>query len=59
MFLHKIAEEDTGVVSRIKQYIIIVIVAFIMAFNFSNIINVGGILPGGVSGMSLLIQKIW
>lgn len=58
MILDKIAEEDMGVKGKIKQYIIMVIVAFIMAFNISNITKVGGILPGGVSGMSLLIQKI-
>ena len=56
--LHNLVEEKPTVKGMIKQYLIIVIVAFIMAFNISNIARVGGILPGGVAGISMLVQKI-
>ena len=56
--LYNLVEEKPSVKGMIKHYIIIFLVAFIMAFNISNIARVGGILPGGVSGISLLVQKI-
>ena len=58
MTLNKIIEDEKTLTGKIKQYIIIIIAAFIMAFNISNITRVGGILPGGVTGISLLIQEI-
>ena len=51
-------EGEEGMANHIKRYAIIVLAAFIMAFNVSNVARVGGILPGGVTGVTLLVQKV-
>ena len=58
MIFNQIFEEDDSISSRIKNYAILVLASFIMAFNVSNVARVGGLLPGGASGIALLVQKI-
>lgn len=58
MSIDQIFEGENGVRNYIKRYVIIFVAALIMAFNVSNVARVGGILPGGVTGITLLIQKI-
>ncbi len=43
---------------EIKNVIMIVLAAVIMSFNISNFARIGGLLPGGFTGISLLLQKI-
>lgn len=58
MSIDQIFEGENSVRNYIKRYVIIFVAALIMAFNVSNVARVGGILPGGVTGITLLIQKI-
>ena len=58
MSIEKIFEGEEGIANHIKRYAIIILAAFIMAFNVSNVARVGGILPGGVTGVTLLVQKV-
>lgn len=58
MIFNQFFEEEDTIASRIKNYVILIVASFIMAFNVSNVARVGGLLPGGVSGIGLLVQKI-
>ena len=58
MSIEQFFEGEEGIANHIKRYAIIVLAAFIMAFNVSNVARVGGILPGGVTGVTLLVQKV-
>lgn len=43
---------------ELRNIAFIVAAAILMAFNISNFARVGGLLPGGFTGVALLIQKI-
>ncbi len=58
MIFNQFFEEEDTIAGRIKNYAILIVASFIMAFNVSNVARVGGLLPGGVSGIGLLVQKI-
>ena len=48
--------------SIIKQFIILITViisAFLMALNTKTFVNTGGLYPGGVTGLTILIQRIF
>ncbi len=45
-----------------KQFIILITViisAFLMALNTKTFVNTGGLYPGGVTGLTILIQRIF
>ena len=41
-----------------KRILLIVIGAVLMAFNLKTFVHAGGLLPGGFTGLSLLIQEV-
>lgn len=46
------------ILDEIKGYIAILCASFVMAFNISNVAKVGGIINGGASGLTLLLQRV-
>lgn len=58
MIFNQFFEEEDTIISRIKNYVVLLVASLIMAFNVSNVARVGGLLPGGASGIALLVQKI-
>jgi uncharacterized membrane-anchored protein YitT (DUF2179 family) len=43
--------------SSLKRFACVFISAFIMAFNINTLIHAGGLIPGGFTGLTLLIQE--
>jgi len=48
----------TSVWREIKRLILLVAGALLMAFNINTFIHAGGLIPGGFTGLTLLIQEI-
>lgn len=41
-----------------RSYLAMLFASFVMAFNISNVARVGGIINGGASGLTLLLQRV-
>ena len=41
-----------------KRTVFIIVAAFLMAMNIKSFVRAGDLLPGGFSGLTLLIQQI-
>ncbi|MCI8609450.1 MAG: YitT family protein [Firmicutes bacterium] len=50
-------EGNSKVVSGIKTLFLLTLAACIMAFNLKSFVNTGGLFPGGLSGLTLLILR--
>lgn len=46
------------IVSDLKRLVVVSIASFIMAMNFNSFVDTGGLFPGGVSGLTFLIQRV-
>ncbi len=52
------AGKTEEIVTRIKRILLCVIAGLIMAFNIKSFVRSGDLLPGGFSGLTILIQSI-
>lgn len=53
------AKEKRKVIRKdISRIILVVVASFIMALNIKSFVDAGGLLPGGFTGLSILIQQI-
>ena len=43
---------------EIKRVVVIILAAFLMAVNIKTFVRTGGLYPGGVTGLTILIQRI-
>ena len=50
--------KKTKVLNDVKRTVLIVVAAFLMAMNIKSFVRAGDLLPGGFSGLTLLIQQI-
>ena len=50
--------DKSSVLLTVKRLSLIVLGAVIMAFNINTFVHAGGLLPGGFTGLTLLIQEI-
>jgi uncharacterized membrane-anchored protein YitT (DUF2179 family) len=50
--------EKTGPWNTVKRLVLIILGAVLMAFNINTFVHAGGLIPGGFTGMTLLIQEI-
>ena len=41
-----------------RRIFLVVLAAFVMAMNINTFVTAGGLYPGGVSGLTILIQRI-
>ena len=58
-YAHYVAEQNNNrVTADARTLILVVISALMMAVNLKSFINQGDLLPGGVNGLSVLIQRI-
>ena len=53
------AETQTSLGRTIRRFILIILGAVLMAFNINTFVHAGGLIPGGFTGMTLLIQEIF
>ena len=45
--------------SDIKRILIIIVCAFLMALNIKTFVRAGGLYPGGATGLTILIQRVF
>jgi len=48
----------TGAFNSVKRLLLVLAGAVLMAFNINTFVNAGGLIPGGFTGLTLLIQEI-
>ena len=41
-----------------KRLLMVCVAAFIMALNIRTLVHTGGLIPGGATGMTILIQRL-
>ncbi|MDR0400529.1 MAG: YitT family protein, partial [Treponema sp.] len=50
--------KDSSVLFTVKRISFVLIGALLMAFNINTFVHAGGLIPGGFTGLTLLIQEI-
>ena len=45
--------------SDIKRLLLVILAGVLMAVNIKTFVRVGGLIPGGVSGLSVLVQRLF
>ena len=52
------ANKSNDTISRMKRILLCVVAGLIMAFNIKSFVRSGDLLPGGFSGLTILIQSV-
>ena len=58
-YAHYVAEQNNNrITADARTFVLVVISALMMAVNLKSFVNQGDLLPGGINGLSVLIQRV-
>ena len=53
-----IKHDDHRSIKFVKRIIVVSLSAIVMAFNIQSFVHTGGLFPGGINGLTLLLQRV-
>ena len=58
--MNSVIKQETGkkIYAEIRMFLFLTLASAIIAFNLRSFVRVGGLFPGGFSGLTILIQQI-